>query len=69
VTDFTSENLTGSRFEEVYLTGARFHEVDLTNARFHEVDLTGAMIRGSLLVNVEPWAPIGVPAFSRSART
>jgi uncharacterized protein YjbI with pentapeptide repeats len=53
VTDFTSENLTGSRFEEVYLTGARFHEVDLTNARFHEVDLTGAMIRGSLLVNVD----------------
>jgi uncharacterized protein YjbI with pentapeptide repeats len=53
VADFTSENLTGSRFEEVYLTGARFHQVDLTSARFHEVDLTGAMIRGSLLVNVD----------------
>ena len=51
--DFTSENLTGSRFEEVYLTDARFHMVDFTSARFHEVDLTGAMIRGSLLVNVD----------------
>jgi hypothetical protein len=51
--DFTSENLTGSRFEDVYLTGARFHDVDLTNARFHEVDLTGAMIRGAFLVNVD----------------
>jgi hypothetical protein len=53
VADFTSENLTGSRFEDVYLTDARFHDVDLTNARFHEVDLTGAMIRGAALVNVD----------------
>jgi len=58
VADFTSEDLTGSRFEEVYLTGARFHEVDLTNARLHAVDLTGAMIRGSLLVNVDISAQI-----------
>jgi DinB superfamily/Pentapeptide repeats (8 copies) len=53
VADFTSENLTGSRFEDVYLTGARFHDVDLSGARFHEVDLTGAMIRGAFLVNVD----------------
>jgi uncharacterized protein YjbI with pentapeptide repeats len=53
VTDFTSENLTGSRFEDVYLTDARFHDVDLTNARFHLVDLTGVMIRGAALVNVD----------------
>jgi hypothetical protein len=53
VADFTNENLTGSRFEEVYLTGARFHMVDLSGARFHEVDLTGAMIRGAFLVNVD----------------
>jgi uncharacterized protein YjbI with pentapeptide repeats len=32
--DFTHENLTGSRFEDVYLTGARFHNVDLTGAHF-----------------------------------
>jgi len=53
VTEFTSENLTGSRFEDVYLTGARFHDVDFTNARFHLVDLTGVMIRGAALVNVD----------------
>ena len=51
--DFTSENLTGSVFEDVYLNGARFHDVDLSGARFHEVDLTGAMIRGAFLVNVD----------------
>ena len=53
MTDFTSENLTGSRFEDVYLNGARFHDVDLTNARFHQVDLTGVVIRGAALVDVE----------------
>jgi hypothetical protein len=51
--DFTSENLTGSRFEDVYLTGARFHDVDLSNARFDLVDLTGVMIRGAVLENVD----------------
>jgi uncharacterized protein YjbI with pentapeptide repeats len=51
--DFTGENLTGSRFDDVYLTDARFHDVDLTNARFHLVDLTGAVIRGAALVNVD----------------
>jgi hypothetical protein len=53
VPDFSSENLTGSRFEDVYLTGARFRDVDLSNARFHLVDLTGVMIRGAALVNVD----------------
>jgi hypothetical protein len=53
VAEFTSEDLTGARFEDVYLTDARFHDVDLTNARFHLVDLTGAMIRGAALVNVD----------------
>lgn len=51
--DFISEDLTGSRFEDVYLTGARFRDADLTNARFHLVDLTGVMIRGAVLVNVD----------------
>jgi uncharacterized protein YjbI with pentapeptide repeats len=54
VTDFAGENLTGSRFEDVYLTDARFHDVDLTNARFHLLDVTGGgMIRGAALVNVD----------------
>ncbi|MEP7034429.1 MAG: DinB family protein [Dermatophilaceae bacterium] len=53
MTDFISENLTGSRFEDVHLSGSRFHDVDLTNARFHLVDLTGVVIRGAALVNVD----------------
>jgi hypothetical protein len=38
--DFTHENLSGARFEDVYLTGADFHGVDLTGARFRLVDMT-----------------------------
>lgn len=53
VTHFASENLAGSRFEDVYLADARFRNVDLSNARFHLVDLKGVTIRGAALVNVE----------------
>jgi len=53
VPDFTGENLTGSRFEDVHLADARFHGVDLTNAHFRLVDLTGVTIRGAALVNVD----------------
>ena len=51
--EFIQQNLTGSRFEDVYLTGARFHDVDLKNARLDLVDLTGVTIRGAALVNVD----------------
>ena len=51
--DFTSEDLTGARFRDVYLTGARFHDVDLSNARFQLVDLTGVTIRGAALVDMD----------------
>jgi hypothetical protein len=53
VTDFTHENLSGARFEDVHLTGADFHGVDLTGARFRLVDMTGVTIRGADLVDVE----------------
>ncbi len=53
MTDFTGENLTGARFEDVYLTGAMFHDVDLSNARFCLVDLSGVMIRDALLMDVQ----------------
>jgi len=55
VTDLAGENLTGSRFEDVYLTDARFHDVDLTNPRFHLLDMTGegGMIRGAAQVNAD----------------
>jgi hypothetical protein len=51
--EFITENLAGSRFEDVYLTGARFHDVDLTGASFRLVDLTGVKIRGAALINVD----------------
>jgi hypothetical protein len=51
--DFTSKNLTGSRFEDVHLTDAWFHDVDFSNARFSLVDLTGVTIRGAALVNMD----------------
>ena len=53
MTDFTSQDLTGARFEDVYLTNARFHDVVLTGARFHWVDLSGTVIRGAVLANVD----------------
>ena len=53
VTDFTGQNLTGARFEDVYLTNAYFHDVDLTNARFRLVDLTGVTIRGAALIDMD----------------
>jgi uncharacterized protein YjbI with pentapeptide repeats len=53
MTDFTHEDLSGARFEDVYLTGADFHNVDLTGARFRLVDLTGVTIRGADLVDVD----------------
>ena len=57
--EFVRENMTGSRFEDVYLTDARFHDVDLTNARFNLVDLTGVVIRGARLVDLEMTGEIG----------
>jgi hypothetical protein len=59
VTEFTGENLTGARFEDVHLTGARFHDVDLSGARFRLIDLTGVVIRDALLVDVDITGRIG----------
>jgi len=53
VTDFTSEDLTGSVFEDVYLTRARFHDVDLAGADFRLMNLTGVRIRDALLVDMD----------------
>jgi uncharacterized protein YjbI with pentapeptide repeats len=53
VTDFTSEDLTGSVFEDVYLTRARFHDADLAGADFRLVNLTGVKIRDALLVDMD----------------
>jgi uncharacterized protein YjbI with pentapeptide repeats len=53
VPDFSSENMTGSRFEDVQLADAQFHRADLTGASFRLVDLTGVTIRGAALVNMD----------------
>jgi len=53
VPEFNSENMTGSRFEDVLLAGAQFHRADLTGASFRLVDLTGVTIRGAALVNMD----------------
>jgi DinB superfamily/Pentapeptide repeats (8 copies) len=57
VPDFIRENLTGSRFDDVYLTGARFHDVDLSHASFRFVDMTGVVIRGAALkdMSISGW--------------
>lgn len=53
MTDFLGEDLSGSRFQDVYLTDAEFREVTFIHARFHIVDLTGVRIRGAALINVD----------------
>jgi len=53
VPEFNSENMTGSRFEDVLLADAQFHRADLTGASFRVVDLTGVTIRGAALVNMD----------------
>jgi hypothetical protein len=59
VADFIGENLTGSRFDDVYLTGASFHDVDLRDARFRLVDMTGVVIRGAVLKDMSISGRIG----------
>ena len=51
--EFNSENMTGSRFEDVLMADAQFHRADLTGASFRLVDLTGVTIRGAALVNMD----------------
>ena len=51
--EFNSENMTGSRFEDVLLADAQFHRADLSGASFRLVDLTGVTIRGAALVNMD----------------
>ena len=51
--EFNSENMTGSRFEDVLLADAQFQRADLTGASFRLVDLTGVTIRGAALVNMD----------------
>ena len=53
MTNFRSEDMAGSVFEDVSLIRARFRLVDLAEADFREVNLAGARIRGALLVDMD----------------
>jgi len=52
-TDVASQNLTGSRFEDLYLTDARFHDVDLTKAGLLLSIWRGVTICDAALLNVD----------------
>jgi hypothetical protein len=53
MTEFSGQDLTAARFEDVHLNFARFRDADLSGARFQLVDMTGVVIRGAVMVNVE----------------
>ncbi len=52
MTDFSGDELRGSRFKYVDLTEAEFHNADLTHARFRECDLTGVGMQAVDLIDV-----------------
>jgi hypothetical protein len=52
MTEFTGEDLRGSRFERVDLTDAEFRAADLSRAQFRGVDFSGVVMRGVELVDV-----------------
>lgn len=52
MSDFTGDDLRGSRFEHVDLTGAELRDVDLSRARFRGVDFRGVVMSGVELVDV-----------------
>ena len=52
MTDFTEQDLDGSRFERVSLRGARFRGVHLTDALLHDVDLSRTRVRAAYLDGV-----------------
>lgn len=52
MTDFTGEDLSGSRFERVDLSDTRFHAVDLSGAVLRGVALHRVVMRGVELVDV-----------------
>jgi uncharacterized protein YjbI with pentapeptide repeats len=53
VADFIKQNLTGSRFDDVYLNEVLFHDVDLSGSTFDLVDLSRVTIKRAALRDVE----------------
>lgn len=52
MTDFTEQDLDGSRFLRVSLRGASFRDVHLTDATLHDVDLSRTRVRAAYLDGV-----------------
>jgi DinB superfamily/Pentapeptide repeats (8 copies) len=52
MTEFTNEDLRGSRLDRVDLTGADLRAVDLSHAQLRGVDFTGVTMTGVEMVNV-----------------
>ncbi len=52
MTDFTEQDLDGSRFERVSLRGASFRDVHLTDATLCDVDLSRTRVRAAYLDGV-----------------
>ena len=53
MTDFSRQDLGGSRFEDVDLKGSEFRKVDLSDAQFRDVYLHGVRMRGVELAHVD----------------
>lgn len=53
MTDFTDQDLSGSRFEHVDLSRAQLRRVTFAGARFRDVELSGVTMRGVELVDVD----------------
>jgi hypothetical protein len=56
--DFSKQNLSGSRFDDVYLNDVVFHDVDLSGSTFDLVDLSRVKIKRAALVDTEISADI-----------
>jgi hypothetical protein len=53
MTDFSGQELRGSRFERTDLSRSEFRAVDLSHSRFRAVDLDGVVMRGVELARVD----------------
>jgi len=58
MTDFSRQDLSGSRFEDVDLKGSEFRKVDLSDAQLRDVYLHGVRMRGVELAHVDIYGEI-----------
>jgi DinB superfamily/Pentapeptide repeats (8 copies) len=58
MTDFSHQDLRGSRFERVDLSDARFRAVDLSRTQIRGADMVGVVMRGVELVDAEIYGEI-----------